>query len=154
MVVTLTSTTERRHVPRPGAVTRTAQPGAVGRVVGSLFLWTSGIHVGLVAADTERYRAFADGALPFVREAWSDVFMAHPALWGLAVALGELLIGLATLQGGRWTVLGLSGAIAFHLCLMLFGWGFWLWSVPVLAVLVPAALRQAWPARAGGPQWK
>ena len=24
----------------------------------------------------------------------------------------------------------------FHLGLMLFGWGFWLWSVPILALLV------------------
>jgi hypothetical protein len=113
------------------------------RLVGWLFLWTSGIHVGIVAADPETYRAFADGALPFVRDAWVEVFMAAPVLWGLAVALGELCIGVATLLGGRWTRLGLAGAIGFHLCLLLFGWGFLIWVVPALAVLVPL-LRHEW----------
>ena len=120
-----------------------ARPSRLSRSVGQLFLWTSGIHVGIVAADTEFYRTFANGALPVVREAWSGVFMASPVLWGLAVALGELLIGLATLRGGRWTQLGLFGAIGFHLCLMLFGWGFWLWSLPMLAVLILGVTRQA-----------
>ena len=119
-----------------------APPSRFIRSVGYLFLWTSGVHVGIVAADTEFYRAFAHGALPVVREAWSSVFMASPALWGLAVALGELLIGLATLRGGHWTLLGLSGAIGFHLCLMLFGWGFWLWSLPMLAVLALGIVRE------------
>jgi hypothetical protein len=30
--------------------------------------------------------------------------------------------------------------IVFHLALMLFGWGFWLWSAPALALIVPLAL--------------
>lgn len=120
-----------------------ARPSRFSRSVGHLFLWTSGVHVGIVAADTEFYRAFADGALPVVREAWSAVFMASPVLWGLAVALGELLIGAATLRGGRWTQFGLFGAIGFHLCLMLFGWGFWLWSLPMLALLVRSVVREA-----------
>lgn len=119
------------------------RPSRLCRTVGCLFLWTSGIHVGIVAADPEAYRSFADGALPVIREAWSGVFMASPVAWGLAVALGELLIGLATLRSGRWTLLGLYGAIGFHLCLMLFGWGFWLWSLPALGVLVPGVVREA-----------
>ena len=120
-----------------------ARPDRLARSVGRLFLWTSGVHVGIVVADTEFYRPFADGALPVVKGAWSSVFMTSPAWWGLAVALGELLIGLTTLRGGRWTLLGLSGAIGFHLCLMLFGWAFWLWSVPMLTVLVLGVVRQA-----------
>ena len=119
------------------------RPSRLSRTVGCFFLWTSGIHIGIVAADPESYRSFADGALPVIREAWLGAFMASPAAWGLAVALGELLIGLATLRGGRWTLLGLCGAIGFHLCLMLFGWWFWLWSLPVLGVLVPGLVRQA-----------
>jgi hypothetical protein len=139
---------QARSIPQPRASSptrrRTVGSGHLGRrLVGWLFLWTSGIHVGIVAADTETYRAFADGALPFVRDAWADVFMAHPALWGLAVALGELLIGLGTLAGGRWTRFGLLGAVGFHLCLLLFGWGFLVWVVPALAVLLPM-LRREW----------
>jgi hypothetical protein len=35
--------------------------------------------------------------------------------------------------------------IAFHVLLLPFGFGIWLWSIPVLALLVPAA-RIDWPA--------
>lgn len=125
------------------AVPRTARrPLPLTRAVGCFFLWTSGIHVGIVAAGTDYYRPFADGAVPFVRTAWADVFMATPALWGLAVALGELAIGLLTLRGGRWTELGLTGAVLFHLCLLLFGWGLALWVVPALSVLLPLLARE------------
>ncbi len=61
--------------------------------------------------------------------------MAHPAGWGLVVAAGELAIGVLTLAGGRWTRIGLIGAIVFHVALMMFGWGYWIWSVPMLVVL-------------------
>lgn len=33
-----------------------------------------------------------------------------------------------------------AGVIVFHVAPMAFGWGFWLWSVPALSLLVPAAL--------------
>jgi hypothetical protein len=32
--------------------------------------------------------------------------------------------------------------IAFHLALMRFGWGFWLWSVPAPASAVPATVHE------------
>ncbi|MFC9518446.1 hypothetical protein ACFTSD_22165 [Nocardiaceae bacterium NPDC056970] len=106
------------------------------RLVGGLFVFTAGIHVGIVAADAELYRPFADQSyLPLVRTAWRDVFMAHPSAWGLVVAAGELTIGVLILAGGRWTRVGLIGAIAFHVALMLFGWGYWIWSVPMLVLL-------------------
>lgn len=48
--------------------------------VGGFFVWTAGIHVSIVAADTGFYRHFADGALvPGLSDAWRVVFMAHPA---------------------------------------------------------------------------
>jgi len=112
------------------------------RIVGCFYLFTGGIHVGIVAADPQFYRHFADGALAgVIRSGWRDVFMAHPAGWGLLLAAGELALGLLLLRGGRWARLGWAGVIGFHLALMSFGWGFWLWSVPALALLVPAAGR-------------
>lgn len=108
-------------------------------------MWTSGIHVGIVAAGTDFYRTFADGAVvPVVRQAWQDVFMAAPVGWGLALAAGELALGLLLLRGGTAARAGWCGVIAFHLLLVLFGWGFLLWSGPALAFLVPAAVRD-WP---------
>jgi hypothetical protein len=52
----------------------------------------------------------------------------------------ELAVGMLILASTCNTTIGLVAAIAFHLGLMLFGWGFWLWSVPMLALLV-ALLR-------------
>ena len=105
-----------------------------------------GIHVGIVAADTETYRRFADGALfGFIRSAWADVFMAHPAVWGLLLAAGEITLGVMLLTGGalaRWAWLAVA---AFQVLLMLFGWGFWLWSLPALAVVYLGA-RRDWAA--------
>ena len=127
-----------RAKPRTGA--------ALGRrVVGGFFLFTGGVHLGIVAADTGYYRSFADGGLfGFVRAGWADVFMAHPVFWGLMMVLGETTLGVLLLAGGRAARVGWLGVIAFHLLLMLFGFGFWLWCLPALAVLVMLA-RRDWP---------
>jgi len=128
---------------------RRARPGAsavVRRVVGGFFLCSAGVHLGIVAADAQTYRGFADDALlALVRSGWSDVFMSAPELWGLAVFAGEALIGTLLLVGGRAARIGWVAAILFHLLLMLFGFGFWLWCVPALALLVPVAWL-GWPS--------
>ena len=118
----------------------------VRRFVGGFYLVMGGINAGIVAADAETYRTFADGAYwPFVTDAWRDVVMAHPVPWILALAAGEVVLGLLLLHGGAAARVGWVGVIAFHLLLMSFGFGFWLWSVPVLLVIVPTA-RSDWPA--------
>jgi hypothetical protein len=71
--------------------------------------------------------------------------MAAPVAWGLGLCAGEIVIGALLLAGGRAAKVGWCAAIAFHLLLMLFGWGFWLWSVPVLAALLVLA-RSDWPS--------
>ena len=128
------------------ATTSNRHPGRLSwavptRYVGWFFLWTSGIHVGIVAADPGLYRHFADGALvPGLTGAWRSVYMGRAAMSGLVVASGEAGLALLLLLGARrWRRLGWVGAVAFHLVLMLFGWGFWLWSVPALALLLRAA---------------
>ena len=104
-----------------------------GPVVGGFYLSMGGVHLGLVAADTETYRHFADdGLFGFVRDGWQDVFMAHPAAFGLLLAAGETVLGILLLRGGRAADVGWAGVIAFHVLLMLFGFGFWLWSLPAL----------------------
>jgi len=79
-----------------------------------------------------------------VRAGWSDVFMAAPVFWGLCLFLGETVLGTCLLAGGAWARVGWAGVIAFHVLLMLFGVGIWLWAVPALAVLVALA-RADWP---------
>jgi hypothetical protein len=101
-----------------------------------------GVHVGVVAANTETYRHFADGALfGFVRSGWAGVFMAHPAVWGLLLAAGEITLGVMLVTGGVAARCGWLTIAAFQVLLMLFGWGFWLWSLPALAVVYLGAQR-------------
>ena len=116
---------------------RLARHPALGRqLVGGFFLVTGGIHVGIVAADTEFYRHFADaGLFGFVREGWAEVFMARPAVWGLLLAAGEITLGVLLLVGGRAAPWGWAGVIGFTVLLGLFGFGFWSWCLPALALL-------------------
>ena len=103
---------------------------------------TEADKLGLVAADPQIYRHFADQALfDFVRVGWLEIVMAAPAVYGLLLMAGEVTAGTLLLVGGRPARAGWAAVIAFHLLLLVFGWGFWLWSVPALAVLVPLARR-------------
>jgi hypothetical protein len=132
----------------PALRPRRTRPGRARRLVGSFFLFTGGIHLGIVAADPEFYRSFGDtGLFAFVRTGWADVFMADPVFWGLMMVVGETTLGVLLLVGGRPARLGWLGVITFHLLLMLFGFGFWLWCLPALAILVVLA-RRDWPALA------
>ena len=111
-------------------------------VVGAFFLWTSGVHLGIVAADPRLYRHFADaGLFPFVRSGWDTIVMRDPVVWGLLLMVGEAALGALLLVGGRAAGWGWYGVIAFHLLLMLFGVGFWLWCLPALGVLFVLARR-------------
>jgi hypothetical protein len=138
MVSPALTRTDRLHAGTP------ARRHWGGPVVGGFFLSMGGVHLGLVAADTETYRHFADsGLFGFVRDGWQEVFMAHPATFGLMLAAGEIVLGILLLVGGRYAAVGWAGVIAFHLLLMLFGFGVWLWSLPALAGLVYLARKDA-----------
>jgi hypothetical protein len=133
--------------PRPVTNVRRTPPGRA--VVGCFFLVMGGVHLGLVAADPAIYEHFADQALfDFVRVGWREIVMAAPAVYGLLLMAGEVTAGTLLLLGGRPARAGWAAVIAFHLLLLVFGWGFWLWSVPALAVLVPLA-RRDWPRTEG-----
>jgi hypothetical protein len=131
--------------PRP---TRTP---AVRRFVGGFYLVMGGINAGIVAADPQTYEGFADDSFwPFVTNTWHDVVMAQPRFWFLLLAAGEVLLGALLLRGGPAAKVGWLGVLAFHVLLLPFGFWVWLWSLPVLAVLVPVA-RRDWPTL-GGPR--
>lgn len=118
--------------------------------LGGFYLCTAGINAGLAMADAQVYRHVADrGLFSFVREGWADIVMAHPVVWALLLAGGEAAIGTALLLGGGFARVGWVAVLAFQALLMLFGWGFWLWSVPAL-LLVGALAWRDWP-RLGGP---
>lgn len=113
------------------------------RFVGGFYLSMGGMHLGIVAADPEFYRQFADQALfDFVRTGWTEIVMANPAVWGLLLFAGETVIGLLMLSARAGAVrAGWLLVISFHLLLVLFGAQALIWSVPVLAVIVPLAVR-------------
>jgi hypothetical protein len=67
--------------------------------------------------------------------------MADPALWGACLFVGETILGIALLAGGRAARIGWYGVVAFHVLLMLFGFWVWLWSLPAIALLVFLARR-------------
>lgn len=124
----------------PRAVRRPRWSGR--EFVGRLFVWTSGIHVGIAAVHPGIYRHFADAAVSgWIERGWNEVFVANPRPWGLAVAAGELLLGLLLLHGGRAAKVGWVGVIVFHLALVLFGWIFLLYAAPAVVVLVVLARR-------------
>lgn len=140
----MTTETRRPQAAEVVSVRVSRTPPSVTTALGGFYLAMSGIHVGIVAADAETYRHFADTALfGFVRTGWSDVFMANPSVWGLLLALGEVAIGVLLLIGGRAARGGWIAVLVFQMLLMLFGWGFWLWSLPALAVLV-LGIRHDW----------
>jgi hypothetical protein len=78
------------------------------------------------------------------------VFMTHAAIGGLLVAAGEAALAVLLLGPRPCRRIGWSGTIAFHLALMRFGWGFWLWCVPAHALLRQGAAKDWNDARVPG----
>lgn len=115
------------------------------RGVGLLFVGGAVVHLSLASFNPSGYDAFADGSLfEFVRLGWREIFMSDPSAWALLLAWGEAVLGALLMLGGTPARWGYAGVIAFHVALMLFGWGFWMWSVPALIFLVWLA-RRDWP---------
>lgn len=111
-----------------------------GSYLGAFFLVMAGINIGICVGNPEKYRHFADhGLFPFVRTGWDDIVMVHPGAWIGLLAAGEIAIGLAFLASRSWLRAAYTAAICFHVALMMFGWGVWLWAVPVIVLLVVAA---------------
>jgi hypothetical protein len=98
------------------------------------------IHTGLALFRPSVYRQFADeSAFGWVRDAWRDIFMAEPRLWALLLAAGELLIAVLLLTRA---MLGYVLVVLFTVSLVLFGWGFLLWSGPFLAAVLLAMILE------------
>ena len=96
----------------------------------------------LFLALGDDYARFADGsAIPFVRHTWQSLVVPNHEMWIALLIAFELTVGLLALVGGRATQLAYGLAIAFHVALLSFGWGFLIWSGPMVAALV--VLRRA-----------
>lgn len=118
----------------------------IGRLgVGVLYLVGGAAINAYFLLRGDDYARFADGSyLPFVRHTWRTLVVPNHDAW-IALLIGfEIAVGALALLGGRRTQLAYAAAIAFHFALLSFGWGFYLWSLPMataLTVLLRAERR-------------
>ena len=84
----------------------------------------------------EDYSGFADGAsTSFVRTSWESVVVPHHHLFiGLLIAF-EATAGLLVVFEGVLRQAALALLIAFDVALLSFGWGYLVWSVPMVVAL-------------------
>ena len=102
-------------------------------------LWVvagAGVNLAMLV-DGSTYADFASGSpIPFVRDTWESLVVPdHHFFIGLLIAF-EAVAGLAVLSSGRPRAVALTALIAFNLTLVVFGWGFLVWSVPLVIALV------------------
>jgi uncharacterized membrane protein YphA (DoxX/SURF4 family) len=101
-----------------------AVPGR-GALVNAVFLATG-----------EDYAKFADRAyVPFVRDTWRSLVVPNHYLFISLLIVFETAVGLLVLSGGKRAQVGLAAAVALHVALLSFGWGFYVWSIPMIGAL-------------------
>jgi hypothetical protein len=120
----------------------------VGRyAVAFLYLVAGAAVNALFLARGDDYASFADGAsLTFVSDTWRSLVVPHHEVFISLLVVFELAVGVLVLLAGKRTQLGYAAAIAFHVALLFFGWGFLLWVAPMtvaLATLLRGELRGA-----------
>jgi hypothetical protein len=120
-----------------------ARATTVGRhAVAALFLGAGAAVNAIFLAAGEDYVDFADGSyIPFVRHTWRTLVVPNHWLFISALIAFEAAVGLLALRGGRAAEWALAAATAFHIGLLTFGWGFYLWAIPMISSLV--LLRRA-----------
>jgi hypothetical protein len=89
------------------------------------------------------YSEFADGSyVAFVRDTWRSLVVPNHDVFISVLIAFELAVGILVLLGGRSTRVAYVAAIGFHIALLSFGWGFYLWSIPMLVALVTLLLAE------------
>lgn len=128
---------------------RRALPIGLGAVSLLWVVFGAGANAAMLADGTS-YTGFADGSpVAFVTDRWQSLVVPHHHLFiGLLIA-GEALFGVLVLVPGRARDLALAALVAFNLTLIVFGWGFAIWGVPVATGLL--LLRRADRARRTSP---
>jgi hypothetical protein len=122
-----------------GALARThprALPIGLGAVSVLWVVFGAGANAAMLA-DGTTYTGFADGSpVAFVTDRWESLVVPHHHLFiGLLIA-GEALFGALVLVPGRTRDAALTALVAFNLTLVVFGWGFAIWGLPVATGLL------------------
>ena len=127
-VVIIVAAIRSRHDPRATVMGR--------RAVSFLFLGAGALVNAFFLLRGDDYAKFADGAyLPFVRDTWRSLVVPNHTAFITALIVFEAAVGLLVLGGPRCRQVAYVGAIGFHIALLSFGWGFFLWSVPMICAL-------------------
>ena len=128
----------------------------IGRVALAALYLVAGAAVNTVfLVRGDDYAAFADGSyIPFVRETWRAVVAPNHMIFIPLLILFEATVGVLLLVVGRWAQLGLVSAIGFHVALVTFGWGYYLWSIPMILamLLLLRAQRRSAPTPKDSPR--
>jgi hypothetical protein len=114
--------------------------GAFATGIGAVsVLWLLGGAAAnaVMLATGSTYTGFADGSpIPFVHDTWESLVVPHHHVFiGLLIA-GEALAGLLVLVPGRVREYDLLALVAFNATLVVFGWGFAIWAVPMVCALL------------------
>ena len=104
--------------------------------VGALWVVAGAGANGYLLARGDDYSGFAAGAsTAFVRETWESLVVPHHTIFiGFLIGF-EAVSGALVLAGGRIRQVALVLLIGFNVALVSFGWGFLVWSVPLVLAL-------------------
>lgn len=114
----------------------------VGRLTLGIYYLAAGALVHAVYLATGMtYADFADSAhVAFVRDTWRSVVAPRQLFFIGLLVLFEATVGVLVLLGGRWAAAGMTGILAMHAGLLLFGWIYTVFSA-VMLVTVGLLLR-------------
>lgn len=102
--------------------------------MGVLFLGAGAAMNAFFLLRGDDYARFADGAyVAFVRHTWHTLVVPNHNEWIALLIAFEVTVGVLALAGGRRTQTAYVAVIAFHVALLSFGWGFYVWSLPMIA---------------------
>jgi hypothetical protein len=121
---------------------RRARALLTGRVALGLLMLVGGAAVNAFYLVTDvGYDSFADTSmLAFVTDTWRELVVPNQEIFIGLLVVFEAIAGVLVLIGGRAATVGMIAVLGFHVGLLFFGWGFWLWAVPML-IAVGALLR-------------
>src|SRR3954471_10357323 len=113
---------------------RAARTGELA--VGALYLGAGAFVNALLLVTGEDYHDFAARSyIRFVRDTWHSLVVPNHVFFISLLIAFEAAVGVLALAGGRLARIGLAAAVAFHIALLSFGWGIYLWSLPMIAAL-------------------
>lgn len=118
--------------------------------IGFFFLVMAfGVNLTVLLTDPALIAATGQNAfLPVYSWFFTVVIAAHPVLWMIPLILFEASVGILILAKGKWTRLGLIGAVVF--CLWLTPVGIEETACPILALAIGLLLRKRYERSLAG----